>query len=737
MTAIQIQAPDGSLVEFPEGTDENTIKSVMQREYSARGFRNNNPGNLRAGKVAHPGQQSVDEHGFAVFSTPDAGMAAADSNLAAYGRRGINTLRGVVSRWAPPSENDTEAYIAHAADLAGVRPDQKLDLSDPKIRRKVLPAIFQIETGKEFHLPDLPQDVARYVDPDKSGQQVLYKDEQGGDHPVFTEAQRRAYLDRAKAGHIQIGAEPGTMDSPIPLRGDYDKTQPGLWYMRPNGSVVQGARPNEALGFLKGAAKPLDNAAMALEAGLNRAGLDTDLINRVLGMPSAAQATQGHADFFKQQIAKGRAPGAIGQFAGEVAGTAPVMLATKNPFLGGAASGALLTDERTPQGVAVDAVTGALGGKLGDVATRGLAGAVRGVTNPQVQQLVREGVPMTPGQVAGGVTKRAEDLAASIPLLGDMIRGAQRESVDGFNRAAVQRTLTPIGEKLPKNVPTGHEAIQYAQDQLSAAYQEVLPKLKIKADPHFQSGLASLSPDIANLAPQRAEQVEQIIRSSVFGRFNPDGSISGESMKTIDSELGRLARQYGSSSDADQREMASVLRSVQGELRDMVVRQNPAHAPRLNTINDAYSSLVRVEGAAKMANEGLFTPNQLRTAARVADSSVRKRATAAGTAKMQDLAEAGQSVLPSTVPNSGTADRLMFATLGSGALGGLLHRPEGLAAAAALAALAAPYTRVGRNVVTKALTSRHTSAKDIADILAKFKAPAAIGGSAALVNTTQ
>lgn len=39
-------------------------------------------------------------------------------------RYGIDTLRGMISRWAPPSENRTEAYIQAVADDTGLDPRQ-------------------------------------------------------------------------------------------------------------------------------------------------------------------------------------------------------------------------------------------------------------------------------------------------------------------------------------------------------------------------------------------------------------------------------------------------------------------------------------------------------------------------------------------------------------------------------------------------------------------------------------
>jgi hypothetical protein len=92
--------------------------------------------------------------GFQSFDTPEAGLAAIDQNLAAYGsKHGINTLGGVISRWSPPNENNTNALIANAAKVTGLDPNQPIDLSDPKIRAMITPAIVKQEHSIDITNP--------------------------------------------------------------------------------------------------------------------------------------------------------------------------------------------------------------------------------------------------------------------------------------------------------------------------------------------------------------------------------------------------------------------------------------------------------------------------------------------------------------------------------------------------------------------------------------------------------
>lgn len=99
--------------------------------------RNNNPGALMpGGKLAtYPDMQT--------------GLAALDSNLQSYGKQGISTVSGVISKWAPPNENDTQAYIQDVSQRLGIKPDQKIDLSNPLVRQSLSTAIALHENGPQ------------------------------------------------------------------------------------------------------------------------------------------------------------------------------------------------------------------------------------------------------------------------------------------------------------------------------------------------------------------------------------------------------------------------------------------------------------------------------------------------------------------------------------------------------------------------------------------------------------
>lgn len=115
-----------------------------------RGIRNNNPGNIKDSEFARsqPGYVGTDGQ-FARYESPAAGRAAMQALLGQYGKKGIDTVQGVVSRWAPTDDgNDVRAYSDFVAQKMGIKPGDRIDLNDPGTRAKLSSAMAQFENGQ-------------------------------------------------------------------------------------------------------------------------------------------------------------------------------------------------------------------------------------------------------------------------------------------------------------------------------------------------------------------------------------------------------------------------------------------------------------------------------------------------------------------------------------------------------------------------------------------------------------
>ena len=94
-----------------------------------RGIRNHNPMNLRyVESIEWVGQIGPDDAGYARFHTVEHGIRAGVKNLVnGYFKRGINTPRTIISRYAPSHENPTDSYINFIAKRMGIPADAPIE----------------------------------------------------------------------------------------------------------------------------------------------------------------------------------------------------------------------------------------------------------------------------------------------------------------------------------------------------------------------------------------------------------------------------------------------------------------------------------------------------------------------------------------------------------------------------------------------------------------------------------
>ena len=130
---------------------ERSISQDLKSEKfeKVRGFRNNNPGNLRSGA----GQTGTDDGGYATFKSMDDGYKAMVKQISMYRNSGLENVASIVSKWAPSSENDTKAYIQSVVasmqkDLGkDVSATSQINLFDPKVMDSLIDAMIDHENG--------------------------------------------------------------------------------------------------------------------------------------------------------------------------------------------------------------------------------------------------------------------------------------------------------------------------------------------------------------------------------------------------------------------------------------------------------------------------------------------------------------------------------------------------------------------------------------------------------------
>lgn len=115
----------------------------------SRGLANRNPGNIRHSASRYRGEvRPSRDPSFKEFEAIEWGYRAIFVTLDTYRRKyGLNTIRGMISRWAPPNENHTEAYIRTVSDRTGIAPDAPLDTLSAPTMIPIVAAISEVENG--------------------------------------------------------------------------------------------------------------------------------------------------------------------------------------------------------------------------------------------------------------------------------------------------------------------------------------------------------------------------------------------------------------------------------------------------------------------------------------------------------------------------------------------------------------------------------------------------------------
>lgn len=123
-----------------------------------RNYRNNNLGNLvfanqEGATLEAPNAKG--EQRFARFNTPEEGIRALANQVSSYyngtsaaaGYQKLQTVSSIISKWAPPKENNTNQYIDNVSKYLGVSPNEKIDVSNPEVMTQLVRAIATKEGG--------------------------------------------------------------------------------------------------------------------------------------------------------------------------------------------------------------------------------------------------------------------------------------------------------------------------------------------------------------------------------------------------------------------------------------------------------------------------------------------------------------------------------------------------------------------------------------------------------------
>lgn len=115
-----------------------------------RGMRLSNPGNIKISPILWIGKITPsNDPVFETFGRIEDGLRAACVLFKNYYTiHGLQTVRGLINRWAPPSDdNPTDTYVANVAAACGVDPDATIDGLEPATLCAIIGAVVRQEQG--------------------------------------------------------------------------------------------------------------------------------------------------------------------------------------------------------------------------------------------------------------------------------------------------------------------------------------------------------------------------------------------------------------------------------------------------------------------------------------------------------------------------------------------------------------------------------------------------------------
>lgn len=119
-----------------------------------RGIRNNNPLNIRKGNDWLGERPIQKDRAFEEFVSLEMGLRAGFILLRNYQRPQLlpnlraNTIRKIITRWAPASENNTAKYIDVVSKRSGLHPDELIAFKDKAKVLALVEAMCFVECGQ-------------------------------------------------------------------------------------------------------------------------------------------------------------------------------------------------------------------------------------------------------------------------------------------------------------------------------------------------------------------------------------------------------------------------------------------------------------------------------------------------------------------------------------------------------------------------------------------------------------
>lgn len=326
-----------------------------------------------------------------------------------------------------------------------------------------------------------------------------------------------------------------------------------------------------------------------------------------------------------------------------------------------------LTAEDVAAGKVEQAGLGAVVGRLGS----SFANALTPTLKPGTRELLREGIPVTPGQAYEGAFG---NLFRQIEKLDIPTMRVEKDAVNqAFTKSIGNEVLKSIDDKLPASVTNGQQIFGYIQNKLTQYYDDALAKIgTVKADDDFVNSLQGVVGTAKSelSSAKLGKGFENFIRANIINRFD-ESTVSGKDLKQIESIFRKkIDSLKGTDYDSIVLKTAydDAYKAVKGlisrnDSTGSVAKANEAWMKRARIMEAVNKNVAEAEGMV-----GTFSPAEL---ARVAAKQGGKAEAARGTAPLQEQATRALNVVGDTTGEAAKFRNVMIAgkLTGLGALG--------------------------------------------------------------------
>lgn len=342
--------------------------------------------------------------------------------------------------------------------------------------------------------------------------------------------------------------------------------------------------------------------------------------------------------------------GKIGGFVGEAA---PYMLLPGGKLaktIGTGAAVGALTPTAQGESPITNALMGGAGGLLAHGAIAGLGRVLRPVRsqlNPKMTALAEkaktQGIDLNAAQLTDSKPlKWINSVMDDLPLTAAAQQSAKEAQRKQFN-AAVAKTMGTRAEDLGENVMAS------TKSRVGGAIGDIADRNKFNLDNDTFNKLVQNKFDAQRFETKDVRNIANNYIDDFFAKVEPDGKVSGEAYRKLDSELSRRMR---GTTNGDLKHALGQIRDTLREGMDKSI--SPQDAAAWSRLRGQYRNMKLIEPLAAKSVDGNISPTGLLAASIKKDSNAAYKSNT-----LKDLGKIGKTFLGEP-PSSGTAQRNFY-----------------------------------------------------------------------------